>query len=184
MYEIVFLTAADTAAREDNPEDVVAAGQRALGEEGLTAGRFYTIYNPEAAVPIEDPGLRKRYESKRDHDLNDLHDRIQRVGVERAYRITGSLEKLARHIEEKAIPRLSDYKSRWRKLVLGGDAIVLAVLLLLALPVTRPVATSMLFLAIALLEAGDDLVLVGSHAEVDAAFGLLERPAEERLEPS
>jgi hypothetical protein len=133
---VYILNQMDMTAREDNPEEVVGAWQRALSQEGLTAGRFYTIYNPEAAVPIEDPALRKRYESKRDHDLADLNDRIQRVGVERAYRITGSLEKLARHIEEKAIPRLSAYKAHWRKLVLGGDVIVLATLLLLALPVT------------------------------------------------
>jgi hypothetical protein len=133
---VYILNQMDMTAREDNPEEVVGAWQRALSQEGLTAGRFYTIYNPEAAVPIEDPALRKRYESKRDHDLADLNDRIQRVGVERAYRITGSLEKLARHIEEKAVPRLSAYKAHWRKLVLGGDVIVLATLLLLALPVT------------------------------------------------
>jgi hypothetical protein len=133
---VYILNQMDMTAREDNPEEVVGAWQRALSQEGLTAGRFYTIYNPEAAVPIEDPALRKRYESKRDNDLADLNDRIQRVGVERAYRITGSLEKLARHIEEKAIPRLSAYKAHWRKLVLAGDAVVLASLLLLALPVT------------------------------------------------
>jgi hypothetical protein len=133
---VYILNQMDMTAREDNPEEVVGAWQRALSQEGLTAGRFYTIYNPEAAVPIEDDALRNRYESKRDHDLADLHDRIQRVGVERAYRITGSLEKLARHIEEKAIPRLSAYKARWRKLVLGGDAVLLLGLALLALPVT------------------------------------------------
>jgi hypothetical protein len=133
---VYILNQMDMTAREDNPEEVVGAWQRALSQEGLTAGRFYTIYNPEAAVPIEDDALRKRYESKRNHDLTDLHDRIQRVGVERAYRITGSLEKLARHIEEKAIPRLSAYKARWRKLVLGGDAVLLLGLALLALPVT------------------------------------------------
>ena len=133
---VYILNQMDTTAREDNPEEVVGAWQRALSQEGLTAGRFYTIYNPEAAVPIEDPGLRKRYESKRDHDLSDIHERIQRVSVERAYRITGSLEKLARHIEEKVIPRLLDYKTRWRKLVLGGDAVIIVTMLLIALPLT------------------------------------------------
>lgn len=133
---IYILNQMDTTAREDNPEEVVGAWQRALAQEGLTAGRFYSIYNPEAAVPIEDPARRVRYESKRDHDLADIHDRIQRVGVERAYRITGSLEKLARHIEEKAIPRLTAYRARWRKLVLGGDALVIIAMLLLALPLT------------------------------------------------
>ena len=133
---VYILNQMDTTAREDNPEEVVGAWQRALSQEGLTAGRFYTIYNPEAAVPIEDPALRKRYESKRDHDLNDINERIQRVSVERAYRITGSLEKLARQIEEKTIPRLIAYTTRWRKRVLGGDAVILAALLLLALPLT------------------------------------------------
>ena len=59
---LFILNQLDTAAREDNPEDVVAAWLRALGEVGLTAGRFYTIYNPEAAITIEDerqaPALR------------------------------------------------------------------------------------------------------------------------------
>ena len=31
--------------------------QRAIAQEGLTAGRFYCIYNPEAAVVIEDEAL-------------------------------------------------------------------------------------------------------------------------------
>ncbi|MEN8108053.1 MAG: dynamin family protein [Pseudomonadota bacterium] len=133
---VYILNQMDTTAREDNPEDVVGAWQRALAQEGLTAGRFYMIYNPNVAVPIEDESLKKRYESKRDHDLAEIHDRIQRVGVERAYRITGSLEKLARHIEEKQIPRLVEYKSRWRRLVLIGDGLILAGLALIGLPVT------------------------------------------------
>jgi len=41
----------DATAREDNPEDVVAAWQKALSQEGLTAGKFYTIYNQQAAIP-------------------------------------------------------------------------------------------------------------------------------------
>jgi GTPase SAR1 family protein len=134
---VYILNQMDTTAREDNPEEVVGAWQRALAQEGLTAGRFYTIYNPDVAVPIEDEGLRKRYESKRDHDLAEIHNRIQRVDVERAYRITGALEKMARQIEEKMMPRLRTYKAHWRQLVLAGDAVILAGLLLLALPVTR-----------------------------------------------
>jgi GTPase SAR1 family protein len=134
---VYILNQMDTTAREDNPEAVVGAWQRALAQEGLTAGRFYSIYNPDVAVPIEDAGLRKRYESKRDHDLAEIHGRIQRVGVDRSYRIIGTLEKMARHIEDKLVPRLGAYKARWRKLVLGGDAVILAALLLAALPVTR-----------------------------------------------
>ncbi|UCC56254.1 MAG: dynamin family protein [Gammaproteobacteria bacterium] len=134
---VYILNQMDTTAREDNPEAVVGAWQRALAQEGLTAGRFYNIYNPDVAVPIEDPARRARYEAKRDHDLGEIHQRMQRVGVERAYRITGGLEKIARHIEESVVPELTVWKQRWRRLVLAGDGMILAVLLLLAIPVTR-----------------------------------------------
>jgi hypothetical protein len=124
---VFILNQMDTTARDDNPEEVVGAWQRALAQEGLTAGRFYCIYNPDAAVVIADDATRHRYESKRDHDLYEIHQRIQSVGVERAYRITGTLEKIAHRIEEKYIPQLIAYKSRWRKMVLWGDALVAAV---------------------------------------------------------
>jgi GTPase SAR1 family protein len=129
---VYILNQMDTTAREDNPEAVVGAWQRALAQEGLTAGRFYSIYNPDVAVPIEDAALRKRYESKRDHDLAEIHERIERVGVERAYRIIGTLEKMARHLEEKVVPRLRDYRSRWRKRVLLGDVVIFSGLLIVA----------------------------------------------------
>jgi hypothetical protein len=130
---VYILNQMDTTAREDNPEEVIGAWQRALAQEGLTAGRFFNIYNPDVAVSITDEAIRRRYESKRDHDLAEIHERIQRVGVERAYRIVGSLEKMAHHIEEKVVPWLRGYKARWRRLVLWGDAILLAVFLAVAL---------------------------------------------------
>ena len=120
---VFILNQMDTTARDDNPEEVVGAWQRALAQEGLTAGRFYCIYNPEVAVTIEDDSLRRRYESKRDHDLEEIHQRIQGVGVERAYRITGALEKTAHHIEEKLVPQIESLKARWRKLVYRADAL-------------------------------------------------------------
>jgi len=126
---VYILNQMDTTAREDNPEAVVGAWQRALAQEGLTAGRFYTIYNPDVAVPIPDAALRSRYESKRDHDLGEIHARIQRVGVERAYRITGSLEKIARDIEDQIIPELSKLLATWRRLILRGDVAIGMVLL-------------------------------------------------------
>ena len=126
---VFVLNQMDTTARDDNPEEVVSAWQRAMAQEGLTAGRFYCIYNPDVAVNIDDDAVRSRYESKRDHDLGEIYKRIEGVAVERAYRITGGLEKLARHIEEKTVPRLSEYKSHWRKRVLWGDAAIGAGLL-------------------------------------------------------
>ena len=121
---VFILNQMDTTARDDNPEEVVGAWQRALAQEGLTAGRFYCIYNPDAAVAIENEALRQRYESKRDHDLEEIYQRIQGVGVERAYRITGTLDKTARRIEEKLVPQLASLKAGWRKLVLRMDGLI------------------------------------------------------------
>lgn len=123
----------DTTAREDNPEEVFGAWQRALAQKGLTAGRFYTIYNPEAAVPIEDERLRSRYETKRDADLREIHERIQQVEVERSYRIIGSLEKTARGIENRIVPLLSEALARWRRRTLILDGVVFGLLALIAL---------------------------------------------------
>ena len=138
---LYILNQLDTTAREDNPEEVVAAWQRAVGERGLTAGRFYTIYNPGAAVPIDDPNLRQRFEGKRDQDLAEIHGRMEQVEVERAYRIVGTLEKTARDIEDKVVPTLTDAIRRWRKRTLIGDALGLGLLavLLAVLTLAGPV---------------------------------------------
>ncbi len=133
---LYILNQIDSTARENNPEDVIAAWQRALGERGLTAGRFYAIYNPDAATPIEDEALRKRYEYKRDVDLKEIHSRMEEVEIERAYRIVGALEKTARDIEERSVPLVSNFLGRWRKRVLWGDGIVMGTLLLLLLILT------------------------------------------------
>lgn len=114
----------DIAAREDNPEEVVGAWQRALAQHGLTAGKFYRIYNPEQAVDIPDEALRKRFEAKRDQDMVEIHNRMGQVRVERAYRIVGALEKLAREIEDERVPQIRDLAGRWAKGVLRRDAAV------------------------------------------------------------
>lgn len=126
----------DTTAREDNPEEVVAAWQRAMGERGLTAGRFYTIYNAEAASPIEDEALRRRFEKKRDEDMGDIYQRMQQVEVERAYRIIGALEKTARSFEEKAVPGLRQLMLIWRKRTLMADAVVFGSMLIAFLAIS------------------------------------------------
>jgi len=126
---LYILNQIDTTAREDNPEEVFGAWQRALAQKGLTGGRFYTIYNPEAAVPIEDAGLRARFESKRDHDLAEIHHRIRQVSIERAYRIVGALEQTAVNFEERWVPALSEALRRWRRRTLILDAVVFGLLL-------------------------------------------------------
>ncbi len=127
---LYILNQLDTTAREDNPEEVVAAWQRALGERGLTAGRFFTIYSRSAANPIENEALKNRFEKKRNEDIDEIYERMQQVEVERAYRIVGSLEKKARDVEEKTVPALLDLIRAWRKRTLIGDAIALGLILI------------------------------------------------------
>ncbi|MBK8978061.1 MAG: dynamin family protein [Planctomycetes bacterium] len=123
----------DTAAREDNPEEVFAAWQRSLAAEGLTAGRFYAIFNPDCAVPIEDEQQRRRFEDKRDQDLGEIRERIQQVEISRAYRIVDSLEQTCLRIRDEAVPALQEALARWRRLVLALDAAMLAALAIVAI---------------------------------------------------
>ncbi len=133
---LYILNQIDTTARENNPEDIIAAWQRSLGERGLTAGRFYSIYSPDAAVTIEDEALKARYEKKRDEDLNEIHSRMRQVEIERAYRIIGALEKTVQEIEDRAVPKLQTLLKTWRKTVVIGDAILFALFFALLLTVT------------------------------------------------
>ena len=114
----------DATAREDNPEEVFAAWQRALASAGLTAGRFYRIYNLEAANPIDDPNLRRRFEAKRAIDMAEVLERMQQVEVERAYRIIGVLETSAKAIESELVPRLRAARQRWKRRVLWIDGLI------------------------------------------------------------
>ncbi len=118
----------DTTAREDNPEDVIASWQRALAQKGLTAGRFYRIYNPDAAVAIEDDTLRQRFEAKRDVDMKEIHDRMEQVGIDRAYRVVGALEQTARDIQDLFVPKLEALLAEWRSGTLRLDAVVFGLL--------------------------------------------------------
>ena len=115
---LYILNQIDNAAREDNPEDVFAAWQRALAQAGLTAGRFYCIYNPDAALPIEDANLRHRFETKRAKDITEIYERIHQVEVERVYRIIGMLEKTAKAIEHRVVPAVTSAKTSWKRAVL------------------------------------------------------------------
>ena len=124
---LYILNQIDNAAREDNPEEVFAAWHRALAQKGLTAGRFYRLYSPEAAIHIEEPQLRQRFEEKRAEDMAEIEARLGQVEVERAYRIIGVLEQAARSIEERVMPAVSHAKASWRRrlwlldgLLLGG----------------------------------------------------------------
>ncbi len=119
---LYILNQVDSTAREDNPEEVFAAWQRALAQKGLTAGRFYRIYDPEAAS-IENEEVERRFTTKRDADMADIQSRIEQVEVERVYRIVGILEKTAKAIEGNLVPRIRAAKSQWRLKVMWLDGL-------------------------------------------------------------
>lgn len=128
---LYILNQMDVTAKEDNPEEVVAAWQRSLAEVGLIAGRFFRIYNPDAAVPFENPEVQKRYEKKREEDMKDINERIQQIEVERSYRIISKLEQTAKDIKNHAVSKLTDMLERWKKRVWLLDILVFGTLAVL-----------------------------------------------------
>ena len=125
---LFILNQLDNTAREDNPEEVVAAWQRALAQHKLTAGRFYRIYARNAALPLVDENVRDRFERKRDEDLADIEARIHQVEVERAYRVVGVLEKNAKHLENELVPALAAARRAWRRRTIWLTGAVFGVL--------------------------------------------------------
>ncbi len=130
---LYILNQLDNTAREDNPEEVVAAWQRALAQFGLTAGRFYRIYARGAAVNIDDENVRQRMEAKRDEDLNEIEQRIEHVEVERAYRIISVLEETGKHLRDHLVQHLVAARQLWNKRTVGLDLGVFGGLLVLFL---------------------------------------------------
>ncbi|BBG66608.1 hypothetical protein NNO_1905 [Hydrogenimonas sp.] len=124
---LYILNQIDTTAKEDNLEDVIGSWQRALSQQGLVSGNFFAIYSEEAMVPIDDEALAERMKRKRDEDLRQIVERMDKVGIERAYRITKALEDFAREIKDRKLPALQSALKKW----LRGVAVVDAVLFLL-----------------------------------------------------
>lgn len=125
---LFILNQIDTSAKEDNLEEIVAAWQKALVQQGLSSGRFYVLYNKHLAVPVEDENVWARYEAKRDQDYEEITSRMEGISVERVYRIIGSMESLANHIEHQSVPKLQAALQTWKKRVLVSDAVVLGTL--------------------------------------------------------
>lgn len=128
---LYILNQIDTSAREDNPEEIVGAWQRAVAQAGLMSGKFYGIYNRDVAPSIEDPVKRARYEAKCAEDLAEIEARIDEVEFGRGYRIVGILDVLATELEDEIIPTLQKARARWRSAVLRGDLVFAALVLAL-----------------------------------------------------
>ena len=133
---LFILNQIDNTAREDNPEEVVAAWQRALAQHNLTAGRFYRIYARSAQLQVEDEQLRERFERKRDEDLAEIETRIRQVEVERAYRVIGVLEENTKHVRDDLIPELVKARKLWRKRTIWLSSTVFGILLAVFLSLT------------------------------------------------
>lgn len=118
---LFILNQIDTAANEDNPEDIMGSWQRALASSGMAGGRFYMIYNEAAAVQIHDPSLAERFKRKKDADLTAIHERMDRVSVERAYRISFALETLSDQIEKEWVAKIDAVRLDWAKKVALSD---------------------------------------------------------------
>lgn len=142
---LYILNQIDTAAQDDNPEAVIAAWQRALAAKGLTAGRFYTIYNDEVAVPIADEAVKQRFENKRDADLADIVQRLHQVEIERSYRIIGALENIAVDIQKESVPLLKTSLSSWKQAVLIGDGVAVTLYAAVLYLLNQKLDTSVLF---------------------------------------
>ncbi len=126
---LYILNQIDTTGKEDNLEDVTGSWQRALAQEGLISGNFYGIYNENAAIPIEDEPLFKRLKAKRDADHARIIDRMDKVGIERAYRIIKALEDFAKEIKEEKIPLLQEVLQRLSRKVFWTNLSVAGLLL-------------------------------------------------------
>ncbi|MCH9742596.1 MAG: dynamin family protein [Proteobacteria bacterium] len=124
---LFILNQIDTAANEDNPEAIMGAWQRALASAGLVGGKFYMIYNESAAGDFKDAALAARFKRKKDSDLAEIYARMDKVSVERAYRISFALESLADDLEKTWIPKADAVRLRWAKRVALSDLALAAV---------------------------------------------------------
>ena len=98
----------DTAAEEDNPEDIIGAWQRALAAAGLSAGQFFTIYDEDAAVADQGPGAREAVP----REARCRHGPDPRRGSTRSSctATTGSCpssKPMSKELEHDVLPRLT-----------------------------------------------------------------------------
>ena len=127
---LYILNQIDTTAKEDNLEDVIGSWQRALAQEGLISGNFFGIYNEDAAITVEDNARLQRLKGKRDNDHARILERMDNVGIERAYRIVKTLVDRAKEMAEEQIPLLHESLQNIRRNVWWSN--LLAALLLLS----------------------------------------------------
>ena len=125
---LYILNQIDTTAKEDNLEDVIGSWQRALSKEGLISGNFYGIYDEDSAMQIDDESLEARLKKKKNDDLARILDRMDKVSIERAYRIIKSLEDFSKEMKEEKMPRLQESLQRWSSKVFWADVTIVVII--------------------------------------------------------
>lgn len=126
---LYILNQIDTTAQEDNLEEVIGSWQRAMAQKGLISGNFYTIFNEQSMEHIDDEVVIERLKKKKNADMVRILDRIDKVGIERAYRIVRSLEDIAKDIKDVKLFVLHEALRRWSQNVLWANIALVMVLL-------------------------------------------------------
>ena len=166
---LYILNQIDATSKEDNLEDVIASWQRALSNEGLISGNFYSIYNESAANDAGGEVL-DRLREKKNADMQRIVERMDKVSIERAYRIIKSVEGFAKEIKEKQLPKLHEALRTWRRNVLWSDAAVLGLILVLfgllqsQFDLLGSAVGSLVFGGISL------VILLAAHAKIQSFF--------------
>jgi GTPase SAR1 family protein len=120
---LYILNQIDTCAKEDNLEEIIGAWQRALSQKGIVSGKFYAIYNQDLAS-FSDKEQEGRLRRKRDEDLGQILEKMEKVRIDRAYRIVKNIEQRAKEILD-LIPFLSKALNRFKKSLLAADLIMI-----------------------------------------------------------
>lgn len=128
---LYILNQIDTAAQEDNPEEVIGSWQRAISSQGLIGGNFFSIYNEESANDFADKATEERFKRKKDIDLARIHSRVNQVSTERTYRIANAMENIIDDVYVNKIPAVEKAIGAWRKKVIATDIVVFAVLFII-----------------------------------------------------
>ena len=123
---LYILNQIDTAAKEDNLEEIIGSWQRALSSQGLIGGNFFAIYNEAAAAEFSDQGVSERFQRKREADIAKIFQRMDKVSIERSYRIARALDNISADITQSRINQISRQLDKWKKRVLLADTLALS----------------------------------------------------------
>ncbi len=122
---LYILNQIDTCAKEDNLEDIIGAWQRALSQKGIVSGKFYAIYN-ESVAKFDDPEVEERFKKKKDEDLAEILLKMDKVTIDRAYRIVKNIESKINELQGY-IPELKELLNKYKTNVLISDILMIAI---------------------------------------------------------